>query len=196
MENETERTVKHQVKNLLAVVGSGFLCAFLIAIMMLYYYGPTGRYYVKNILISPEVLPEMNYNDSNSKTNKNSRFIFNGIELSFYDRDAKRVTVIPVTENAYRKFYHMIEQDGNVDNPSDDLKLLFEKEGTATLVITVKTESKADWQMLTKGFQQVQLSKEGDDYRIELHDQNQAEKWVYFHHPKIYQEAMNILISP
>jgi hypothetical protein len=184
---------KQQIRNLLVVLGSGFLAACLLGLFMLYHYGPSGQYLGRDALLSPRMTQDLNYNDYNSKTNGDSRFIYDKSEFAYYDTTTKQLKKITVSEKHYQDFYNLIANDISILNPTDLDVGRFSKGNLATLTLLVKTESPAAWQAQTKTFQEVQIVPEGDYYRIELREQNPSGKWVYFYHPNIYNEAIGTL---
>lgn len=195
MNHNTQQSTAQQIRHLLILIGSASLCALLGAILMLNHYGPSGQYSVENALLSPEIVPGLSYFDTNTKTSQNARFVFDGIQFSYYDSQLKRMQTKPVTVEEYRKFYDMISGEISLSEVSDNMMLEFEKTPPATLTLKVKPKSSADTQNLNKEFQQVQFANDSGYYRIELHEQNPVNKWVYFVHPDIYKQVMNLFIA-
>lgn len=187
------KSQKQQIRNLLFVLGSGFLAALLLGLFMLKNYGPSGQYLVRDALLSPKMTKELNYNDYNSKTNGNSRFIYDHSEFAYYDETTKQLKKYTVSENNYQDFYQLISNDISILNPTESDIGRFSKGKPATLTLMVKTDSDASWQAMTKTFQEVEIVNGGDYYRIELREQNPSGKWVYFYHPNIYNEAISTL---
>lgn len=187
------KSQKQQIRNLLLILGSGFLAACLLGLFMLYNYGPSGQYLGRDALLSPKLTKELNYNDYNSKTNGNSRFIYDKSEFSYFDNTSKSLVKNSVPEQQYQNFYNLIANDISILNPTEVDVGRFNKGNLATLNLIVKTDSSAAWQAMTKTFQEVQIN--GDYYRIELREQNPSGKWVYFYHPNIYNEAIATLKS-
>lgn len=185
---------KRQIRNLLMVLFSSVMCAFLVSGMLLYYYSPSGRYVVKNALLAPELTTALMYNDTNHKTGGSSRFVFDGIEFAFYDSETKQQRKLQITPEQYQNFYQLIASEQSLLDVSKEVVALFNQEATAKLSIKVRTESHAAWQDETKIFQSVLFVFEGDFFRIELHEEKSANNWVYFYHPGIYQEVMKVFI--
>lgn len=187
------KSQKQQIRNLLIVLGSGFLAALLLGLFMLHHYGPSGQYLGRDALLSPKMTKQLNYNDYNSKTNGNSRFIYDHSEFAYYDDATKQLKKNTVSESHYQEFYDLIGNDMSLLNPTDSDVGRFSKGKPATLTLTVKTDSDAAWQAMTKTFQEVEIVNNGDYYRVELREQNPSGKWVYFYHPNIYNEAISTL---
>jgi hypothetical protein len=189
--NNQELSSKQQIKNLLLVISSGVLCALLISLFFVYNYGPSGQYGVANALLSPDVLEKLSFNDLDTKTGKMTRFDFEGIEFSYYDTH-KQWRRNAVSTEQYRSFYNSIYNDVSILDESHAIENLFNKEGAATLTLKVSTENHSAKDDETKNFQQVNFVANGDYYRIELRESKspQASKWAYYHHPRIYQSAL------
>lgn len=186
-------SAKRQIRNLLAVFISGIACAFLLSVFLVYNYGPSGKYIVRNALISPDLVTILSYNDTNVHTGGMSRFVYNGLEFSYYDSKAKQQKIIQLDPDQYNKLYQSIISDSSILEAPSDVTALFSKD-PAALAIKVRTESHAPWQDETKDFQRVEFVN--DFYRIKLHEEKSADQWVYFKHPGIYQEVLNIISPP
>lgn len=191
---QQQNTAKQQIRTLLGVLLCGIACAFLVVGFGAYYYGPSGRYKVRNALIAPELAMTLIYNDTNSKTGGTSRYIFDGIQFSYYAPHEKQVKRIEIDPELYNRFYQSILSDISIDPVTAEIEGLFQKEHEASLNIKVRTESRAAWQDDTKSFQEVTFASQGDYYRIELHEEKNPNPWAYFHHPKIYQKAIQTFV--
>lgn len=159
------------------VVGAGLAAAFLITWFFISNYGPTGSYVLENVLVSPEVLKQLNYNDWNEKISEQDRFIFDKIMYKGKEIDLE----------SYRKIYQLLKKDisqSDVGGFSED---------SNHLVIYVKTESPSVWQFISKPFQQVQFAKGGNGYRVLLHEDNQGPHWVEFFHEKVREKVEQVL---
>lgn len=192
---ENQNSSRTDIRNLLIVILSGVLGAFVIAGIMLHYYGPNGRYYARNVLLSPQLAGNLSYEDDNPKTGKRSRFIFDSIDFSYYDTKQKKWIQKPVSNAAYGNFYDSLGNELSLQNVTDEIQNVFLKDNPAKMVIKVRTESNADWQIANKIFQQVEIASEY--YRVQLRTtEGLTSQWAYFRHPGILNEAMNLLSNP
>lgn len=187
-----DKSEKNQIRNLLAVLVFAVFSGFLLLGFFIYNYGPTGRYPVKDALLAPDLIATLDYNDTNPKTGGMSRFLFDGIEFSYFDEEKNRQTK-PINLEMYQQFYQVISNDKSLLEVPEEVIRSFNK-GFAKLKINVRTESHAEWQNVSKEFQEVHLLTNGDYYRIQLHEQPQASssQWVYYFHPEIYKSSLNI----
>lgn len=175
-------STRQQIRNLILLITSGVLCAFLLSGLLVYYYGPTGQYVVRNALLDPGVLPRLAYDDHNS------RFVFDSIDFSYFDTAQKQWKHLAISPEHYRKFYSTIESDVSLEKVEQSVEALFNQVGAATLSLKVRSEYKSE----TKTFQQVQLLNNGDYYRIQLREESSPTRWIYFRHPGIYNQALQL----
>lgn len=179
---------KKQIRNLLIVFLGGIGFAVLFALMGLYHYSPSGKYYAKNTLLAPEVLSQIAIKDSSSKT----RFIYNKIEFSYYEPSEKIVKKISVPEERYKQFYDMVANEESLSNVSDEISSFFNY-FPSSLTLTLRPENQPNDP--EKIYQQVNFVNHGDFFRIVLNDQNAGTNWVYFYHPNIYQKVLSLFNS-
>jgi hypothetical protein len=185
-----------EIRNLFIVVGSGVVGAFAMALAMLYYYGVSGSYLAKNVLLSPEYAQVIQFNDLNPRTGAPSKFVFDQIEFSYYNPMLKQWKRSGVRMDQYAKFYQMIGDERSVV-PSDEVRSLFYRISPSILSLKIRTESGADPQAASKAFIEVNFVHEGDYYRIELHEQanGSSDSWAYFYHPGIYEKVLDLFNS-
>lgn len=192
MENSIPPTAKRQIRNLLGVLFAGVFAAVVFALFMLHNYNPTGRYLLKNVLLSPQMTSLLAYDDINPKTGSQTRFVFDQIEFAIWNSDKKDWKKIRVNTEQYKQFYESIQDDTSILDVKDDVVNLFYKSNPLILTLSVKSESGGDMTKATKTFQTVQFVNEGDYYRVELREQGNTEGWAYFYHPGIYAETSKL----
>lgn len=187
---------KQHIKQVIVVLLSAVVCASLLAVLMLYRYGPTGHYVAGNALLSPAVIHQVNYKDSHPSTGKGVSFVFNSIEFSYFDildHQQKRLTVSP---EAYEKIYGMIANEQSLLEVTDKIQMGFETvNNPATMMIIMRTDLSDVSKPITKVFQLVQFANT-DHFRIQLRGTDVAGEWAYFYHPQIYQEVIKIIGRP
>lgn len=178
-----ETSPRNQIRNFLLVIGSSVGFAVIVVLVTLYYYGPTGRYLTRNVLLAPEVTGSMVFMDFNPQTGGMSRFVFDRIEF-VTDR------TIPVNMDSYREIFRLIGNDRSLRDVPDDVINLFNHENPSRLILTIRTPD----QGAVKIFQEVHFAKIGDYYRIELHVEKGEGDWAYFYHSKI-DDKINQLVQ-
>jgi hypothetical protein len=185
---------RRDIRNLLVVFGSGLVCALILAGIMLYYYGPTGRYFARYVLLDPSLTHDLSYEEVDASKNQSQRYLFDGFDFSYYDKIKKAWLHAPVDQKQYQLFYDKISPDASVQNVTSDMVAQFNQGNAAVLSLKVKADKAGPPE--EKSFQQLHILNEGNYYRVQLRDQrgNQG-SWAYFEHPGIYQEALNIFVA-
>jgi hypothetical protein len=184
---------KNQIYTLLGVLSAAVICALLLAGILIYYYGPSGKYLAGNTLLESNLATTLSYDDTNIKTGGMSRFVFDGIDFSYHDKRGEP-QLIEISPELYQKLYRIIANDSSLLQIPENTSTLFNKSDLNVLSIRVRTESHAGWQDESKRFQEVQFSPQGNYYRIQLHEEDSSNRWVYFYHPDIYQSVLKALI--
>jgi len=187
--NESSYT---QIRNFLTVIIGGALGGILIVMALLYAYGPSDTYKAQNVLLSPKVLEKLWYNTTSASTQgQMNRFSFKEIEFLYFEKDSPKYVTKPVPLSRYGKFYELVKGDlGTVQNEA--LQKHFDEAPSATILIKA-TSNGGSARTITENFQQVQFSSDGQSYRVELKDEDQAENWAYFTHDDIFNKVMKIL---
>jgi hypothetical protein len=190
-------TKKRRIRNLLLLIFSSIAFAGLFTFFMINHFGPSGRYMAKNALLAPMRMVDLQFNDYNPKTGGSSRFVFDKIEFSHYDPATSKWERLPVTHEQYARFYALIEGDESLGGDDNgEVSRLFHDAHMASLVMTIRTESDAQWQAVTKVFQEIHFVPDGNHYRIELREdvkESIGSRWAYFRHPGIYDQTTNAL---
>jgi hypothetical protein len=195
LDSEDDQSAKKQVRQLLFVIFFGIALAAIGTFWMAYHYGPSGRYVVNYVLLSPETIPQLSYNDYDPKTNGYARFVFNKIEFTYYDDAQASWQKTLISNDRYKYFYDLISNEKSVAQLSDDIVNSFNQSTSSHLVLTVRTESSAQWQSTEKNFQEVQFIKNGHYFRIGLHEDAAKTQWAYFYHPDIYEEVLHLFLG-
>ena len=184
---ESEKVKKDLTRFLVVFLGA--ICSgFLLTGLILHYYSPTGRYLVKNVLLSPETVQNVSYPewDKGLKT----QFAFDRITFSYYENQTKNWVHQAITPSKYKSFYEMIAAEKSVEKVNDELDEQFRTAPPARLSIFVHS-SKGD----SKELLQVQISNDGNYYRIQLRTGVGDNNWAYFYHENIYKKAIEQLIK-
>jgi hypothetical protein len=184
--------VKSQIQQLIILLLSGILFAGLVATFFVYNYGSSGRYIAKNILLAPNVIETLDYNDINPKTNARDRYVFQKIEFEYFLPADRQWHKNQIDISTYTKIYDLLSSDKSVEEVTPNLENLFIPK-PARFILSVKTNSNAAWQEDSKVFQEIQF--EGSEYRVQLHENNPGTHWVYFLHHNIYSKILEILSS-
>lgn len=184
---------KSNYAGLITVLGTAILSAFLLAGLTLYHFGPSGQYTIRKALVDPMLLQNMSFNQLNSKTGGESRFVFDKMVYSFYDASKRGVQAVPVTFDQYKTFYALILGETSIADVSPSVEALFDSAQPATLRLDIRTEGSSALQRETQMFQEIQFANEGNFYRIALREeQSPVGKWAYYYHPEISEKVRNL----
>lgn len=190
MEKSIPPSAKKQIRNLLGVLTAGVGAAIIFALFMLYFYGPTGRYYLKNVLLSPETINQLSYEDTKTKKAGQIQFNFDKIEYTFWNSEKKEWKTVQVPLELYKQFYQSVQDESSILDVKEDVVNLFSKSNPSSLILSAKTAiNKTDLSKDPKPFQRVQFVNAGDYFRVELREQNDVAGWAYFYHQNIYEKA-------
>ncbi len=159
---------KRQIIQLLSVLFAGLLTAVLALAFMVYSWSPSGDYLAKNVLLSPETVGQL----SSAK----SRLVFDHVE--FQNKKVNR--------EAYAKFYDLVSRDRSLSEVSKEVEKLFNSPDLASIVIAVRKGKEGE----ALPFQEV--SFKGDYFRVELHEERPQDRFAYFYHPQITEQAKAI----
>lgn len=177
-----------QIRQVLAIFIAAFLTAGLVAGYMLYRYNPKGYYLAGNALLAPDVLDKLSYSDFSHQTGAKSKFVFNGIEFSYFDKIKGKIVSVRVSSVDYATFYQWIISDKSVSDVDEETIRSFHP-NDPTLILTVRPDHSA--LVAAQVFQIVQLA-ENDYFRVQLHENQGGEPWAYFYHPHIYQDTLHL----
>lgn len=185
-------TKDKEIRNLLFVIASGVLAAFALVLSMLYSYNPSGSYLAGNVLLSPDSVSMIKFNDTNPRTGTPSRFIFDQVQFSYLDLKDKHWKNLTIEMSQYAQLYQSLRRDRSVD-ATDEIRKLFNHD-SSKLILNIQAEASHTGNAVSKPFLEVNFANHGDYYRIELHEENSLDPWAYFHHPEIYKKVFNTFI--
>ncbi len=180
-----------QIRNLIVVIGGGMLAALLIAYFMVTNYGPTGQYQTNNILLEPSFVQNISFQEQDPQTGKNSRYTFDRIEWLHFDSASNRWISSKLDENTYSKIYDLLRKDNSIVRVTPETKNLFYTTTPTSVTIVVHAENHEN----TKVLQEIQFADHGDFYRVLLREDAPSQNWIYFFHPKVF-EQVNQQIHP
>ncbi len=194
MKKGLDDQAKQQIRNLLLVIFSGVGLALLVTLLMIFRWGPTGQYLTQDVLVSPDLMTNLAYNDSNPKTGGSSRFVFDRLEYEYYDLEKQLWQKVVVSQDQYAQFFKLVTGERSLLDIKPSLVYEFNQATPARLTLWVRTESVSS--LATKKiFQEVHFSKEGNYFRVQLRQTTSGPTWVYFKRDNIYQEVLQIFTT-
>lgn len=179
-----------QVKQLITVLSAAVFGGFLLAFLMLMFYGPSGEYVAGQTILSPVVIEKISFKDIHPKTQKHVEFVFDHTEFVYFDYLRGSWTQKEISSEAYSKFYNLVSSDKSFNETNQEVQEFFLKTSPLALVTSVRTEVSPT----VKIFQVIQFTKEGY-YRVKLHEQEEKNEWAYFYHSGLYPKIMNLFSS-
>lgn len=182
--------MKKQIKQLLVVLSSAVIGGFLLAWIMIMYYGPSGNYIAGQTILSPDIIERINFKDTHPKTGQNVQFMFDHTEFVFFDYLRGSWQQKQISHQSYVKFYGYIANDKSLGDLKEEILDLFQKPSPTALITSVRTDTTP----IAKIFQVIQFTKE-DYYRVKLHGQDDEGKWAYFYHSGLYQTILSLFAN-
>lgn len=159
---------RREVRNLILMLSSALFIVFVVVVGLVYYFGSSGTYLLRNVLISPEAL---------------ERVFFDG-------KGASKKAVSP---QSYAAFYELVASERSLPHVTDGIVAQFDQIVPSTLTIFRARDNSEKGDMV---FQQIQFIDNGDLYRVQLRSLNQdkpiQEEWIYFRTPGIYKKVFKL----
>lgn len=187
-------TKTREIGSLLALLFFSLFVSLSTVTYMAYNWGPTGTYKLKNILLAPEGLKDLVYQEVDNQTARGPRFVFDTIEFIHTDRQDGSWKQQNIKPFAYAHFFDLIRKEESLSRVTPSIEEDFVISSTSRIQLMVKPERQLEKQN-SSVFQQVQFSASGDYYRVELRLDTRATSWAYFYHPNITKEATSILAN-
>lgn len=181
MDRNEKKSRVREIRNFLIVMSGGALCALLIAAFLVYYYSPTGRYEVDQVVLSPEVADKL------TPAGNQAGVVFDGVELVYYEGKDKGWVRREASGEAYSRFYGLIKDEKSLWDVPEAVKTAFEMEKPASILVRVK-----EGPVLAKRiFQEVQILP-NDYFRVELRPVDERSPWAYFHKDNLYDATQKV----
>lgn len=180
-------TPRQQIKRLLTLLALAVGCAVASVGLMLYTAPAERTYALTDILIAPENLPRIAWQEPSSSTSPSNSSVwrFDSIILSFVDPISQQLTTRTLTPTDYARLYAQLASDSSLNETE---RLLIEKHGSPLtkessieLSIWLKTDSPPLQRRL---LQTVLFLPSIDLYRVQLHklDHTLEPAWATYHH--------------
>lgn len=179
-----------QIEVLLGVLAAGLAAGVILAVVMLYYYNPSGSYLAKNVLLDPDSAYSLRYVEPGAKAKSDNRYVFDGAYFSYYDPELNQVRPIPVDKEKYAEFYKSVANESSLVEPDSHIEALFSQPQPAVLSLKVRRVGEDASKGAESVFSRIEFAYEGDFYRIQLRHSAPGNEWAYFYHPKIYRQLM------
>jgi hypothetical protein len=179
-------TKKREIYSLLTVVLGGIVGAILLTLAMTVYYTTEGTYRATNVVVEPALLPSLRYLDQSGGRGDKSSYVFDKITYSYFNSKTRDFASVNLTQKQYQAFYGLIAGDISVP---EEIERKFAGRGVSSLAVVLKNPTHQALYTLMR----IEVSPDGDMYRVQLRNNSAADVWVYFQHPHIGEELAKIL---
>ena len=177
-----------QIGAMLIVILSAVACAFLIVFTLVKFYGPTGQYVAEQVLLQPELLSKLTFQEQDPAKGKISQYSYDHIEYTYFDTLGLEWKKRKVTAEHYKQLVKLLSGDSSLLDPREEILASFGQKRSATLTIWVKNQLTGT----LKRFQEIGFVPEVGLYRVELRQQDNVQPWAYFRHSHIYEDTQRL----
>jgi len=192
MADKVNSSKAKQIKVLLGVLTSGLGFGILIASATLYRYNPSGSYQANNVLLDPENTYTLRFVEPGPKGKSEGKYIFEGMYFTHFDSNTRQQSSVNVSKEKYAAFYNLIGKESSIVEPGVEIVSLFNRNHPAFLALKVRPLGEDLSKGIEQTFSRIEFVDDGDYYRVQLRQSAPGAEWIYFNHPKIYQEAHKI----
>lgn len=194
-DTKSGKSTRKLIRNFFFVIFSGVLAAVAVAALSIHFLSPSGQYQAGAILMAPNTLQKISLTEQDPQTGKKTTFVFNRVELLHFDGGLKQWQRKKVALVLYEKFYSLVQKDVSLSAVPNDIPSVFNN-GNPTMITLVAGETgPGERPERTRELQQVQIAPGEDYYRIRLRENGAQAEWVYFFHPDILRETVNLFAS-
>ncbi len=183
---------KFAIIRILSIIFSGVIGAVLLSGLMVYFYSPSGQYLSKDIILSPDIIKQMQISEGDLKKRNAPVLLIDRTLFSYLEAGKLRQQVIDI--EVYKRFYDMVDSDKSLLD--SDMILEMPYKIAPKLVLTTFIKDSMKGRSISTPFQIIEFADQ-DYYRVKLHDAKNIqhqEEWAYFHHPGI-QKKMTAILS-
>src|SRR5690606_41160640 len=110
---------RKEVQNLILMLSSAVFVAFVAVVGLVYYFGSSGTYLLRDILISPDAIQRISFTDYNPETGERAPFIFNKIEFIRAESRGREWGRYAVSKQSYEEFYNIVSYERSIPRISD-----------------------------------------------------------------------------
>jgi len=179
------------IRNVLVILGSAVALAGLLVFCLVVYYSPTGSYKAGNVMLSPEVLGKMTYEQANPGTGQVQRFVYDAVDFTYYRANEGGAVTKGVRKERYTKVYKLLQSDSSVSTISRKMEEQFNGPRVAYLTLWVHPEGNVG---PARALYRVYFPAMGNVYRVEnLQDSAVEEPWIYFLHDNVYEQVLEVV---
>lgn len=177
---------ENQTTKLLTTLLLGGGVGVALTLFFALFFGPSGQYLAKNVLLSPRTIEEIR---ESSIAAGSERYHFAGMTLYQYDPKTDKTESRQLSPTHYALFFDKIQSDRSLSEMSQEIESHFYDPQMTRLVFMIKGGRTKNLSI----FQEVQVPRSGNYYRIQLHEAGPGREWVYFEHEGIFRILDGVL---
>lgn len=185
---------RKEVRNLILMLSSAICLAFVVVLVMVYYFGASGTRALNEVLVSPQTLKVMDLEGEEARGSS----AYQILEFERGETQGRGWGKYAVSLRAYKEFYNFIATERSLSQVTDEMVQQFDRTSPSTLTILIQSKKEKATQKGFSVYQQVQFLNGGDLFRIETYDPGEGEtsqpEWVYFRRPGIYQKVLELFV--
>lgn len=182
-----------ELSQFLLVMGASLAVALLTVYFLITHYGPTGSYKMGSIILSPEVIGNLSYQEVDPNGGK-KRYVLDKVELVFAEPEARRWSRIELSHEEYARFYELLAAEQSIP-VTEELANNFLQSEVMSLSVLVRPDRSLSGAWQQRSFQEIQFAAQGDSFRVELRVDDPSGSWAYFQRPGVYNEVRQLLTS-
>jgi hypothetical protein len=181
---------QREVRNLILLLSSATCIAFIAVVALVYYFGSSGTYLLRTILVAPEALEKISFTDYDPTSKRQIEYVFDKIEFVRTGKEGQKH--FSVTPQAYAHFYKLLYSERSIPTVTEHMVRAFNLTTPSALLILAKPR---DPKLFSAGsilFQQVQFIEGAELFRVQLRTLQGAplEEWAYFRYPGISEDVV------
>jgi len=182
------------IRNVMVILGSAVVLAAGLVAFLVIYYGPSGSYRAGNVMIAPDVLAKISYEQTSPTTGQVQRFEFDGIDFTFYSSQRRDMVTLNLRSEQYRRLYDLLAADTSVSTVPAEVEQLFNGPRVAYLTVWVRPEGTVG---PARVFYRVYFPPMGGVYRVEsLQGSSIEQPWIYFMRDGVYDQVLEAVGEP
>lgn len=189
--SESSTSPWSDVTRLILVLLASVSVAGGTVLFMLHYYGGTGLHRAEHVLMEPELLGSLRYTAKDPGAARAMAYVYHRMEFS-YPSHQGTWEHHAVSLQQYGNFFGAVAKEVSEDEVTDAVLGQFRRGDLLSLVLYVKPEGRPGVSD-ARVFQEIQFSREGDYFRVELRVDDVQRRWAYFHVPGITDKAVALL---
>ena len=128
------------IRNLMVILATAVLSAVALVVALVVYYGPSGSYRAENVLVAPEVLSKISYEQATPNTGKLQRFEYDHLEFTYFSPKQGDRASVKLDQGQYQSIYALLSGDRSISSVPVEVEQLFNGPRVASLTLWARPE--------------------------------------------------------